>query len=113
MANKKYIVELSNEERAHLGAMISKGKCSAQANLKARILLKADQGADGDGACDTAICEALDTNVRMVERVRAKFVTEGLEAVFKRKQRETPPRQPIFDGEAEARLCATSFRMNA
>lgn len=106
MANKKYIVELSNEERAHLGAMISKGKCSAQANLKARILLKADQGADGDGACDTAICEALDTNVRMVERVRAKFVTEGLEAVFKRKQRETPPRQPIFDGEAEARLIA-------
>jgi Homeodomain-like domain len=106
MANKKYVVELSRDERAHLGAMISKGICSAQANLKARILLKADQGADGESLCDTAICEALNSNVRMVERVRQKFVLEGFEAVFKRKRRQTPPRQPIFDGEAEARLIA-------
>ncbi len=44
MANKRHIVELSGDERARLSAMITKGKCSAQANLKARILLKADQG---------------------------------------------------------------------
>ncbi len=106
MANKRHIVELSDDERARLSAMITKGKCSAQANLKARILLKADQGPSGEGLCDTAICEALETNVRMVERVRQKCVLEGLEAVFRRKQRETPPRQPIFDGEAEARLIA-------
>jgi len=108
MANKKYVVELSHDERAHLSAMIGKGKCSAQANLKARILLKADQGADGEGLRDTTICDALDTNVRMVERVRETCVTEGLEAVFKRKQRTTPPRQRIFDGEAEARLIAVA-----
>jgi len=28
----------------------------------------------------------------------------GLKAVFARKMRERPPRQPIFDGEAEAQL---------
>lgn len=106
MANKRYIVELSDNERAHLSAMIAKGKCSAQANLKARILLKADQGPNGEGLCDITICEALETNVRMVERVRQKCVLEGLEAVFRRKKRETPPRQPVFDGEAEARLIA-------
>jgi hypothetical protein len=39
MAYKKYIVELTSEERAQLTAMISKGRSSAQANLKARILL--------------------------------------------------------------------------
>ncbi len=44
MANKRHIVELSDDERARLSAMITKGKCSAQANLRARILLKADQG---------------------------------------------------------------------
>ena len=49
MANKKYIVELTSEERAQLNAMIKKGKSSAQANLKARILLKADQGEAGEG----------------------------------------------------------------
>ena len=106
MANKKYIVELSGDEREQLTAMISKGKCSANANLKARILLKADQGTEGEGWRDTDICEALETNTTMVERVRQKLVLEGLEAVFKRKERTTPPRQPVFDGEAEAKLIA-------
>ena len=106
MANKKYIVELSSDERAQLTAMISKGKCSANANLKARILLKADQGAKGEGWRDRDICEALETNTTMVERVRQKLVLEGLEAVFKRKERTSPPRQLVFDGEAEAKLIA-------
>jgi hypothetical protein len=42
----------------------------------------------------------------MVARVREKCVSEGVEAVFKRKKRATPPIQPIFDGEAEAKLIA-------
>ena len=108
MTNKKYIVELSNEERADLTAMVSKGKCSAKNNLKARILLKADTGTEGGAWRDTDIAEALETNVTMIERVRQKFVLEGLEAVFQRKKRETPPRQKIFDGAAEARLIALS-----
>lgn len=106
MANKKYIVELTSDERAQLTAMIKKGKSSAQANLKARILLKADQGEAGEGWLDAAICDALDTNATMVARVREKCVSEGVEAVFKRKKRATPPIQPIFDGEAEAKLIA-------
>jgi len=106
MAHKKYIVELSSEERGQLSGMIRKGKSSARANLKARILLKADQGPEGCGWTDRQICAALDTNSAMVERVREKCVTQGVDAVFRRKQRETPPTAPIFDGEAEARLVA-------
>ncbi len=108
MANKKYIVDLSKEERDYLLAFISKGKKSAQAILKARILLKADQGEFGESWIDTKICEALDTNPTMVANVRAKFVNEGLEAVFKRKKRQTPPTPPVFDGEAEAQLIAVA-----
>lgn len=108
MANKKYIVELSSDERANLTAMVSKGKCSAKANLKARILLKADQGAEGEGWQDKDICKALDANTRMVERVRQTCVLEGLDAVFERKSRTTLPRQTVFDGETEARLIALS-----
>ncbi len=106
MANKKHIVELSGDDCGKLRAMIGKGKLSARANLKARILLKADQGGAGPALKDMEICEILETNLAMVARVREKFVTEGLEAVFKRKQRATPPVAPIFDGEAEARLIA-------
>ena len=93
MANKKYVVELTVDERADLLNMIRKGKSSAQSNLKARILLKADQGEAGERWLDDDICKALHTNKSMVGRVREACVTEGLEAVFVRKKRKTelPP----------------------
>ena len=106
MSRKKYVVELSSDERAHLKALISKGKASARAILKARILLKADQGRFGEGWTDDRICQALDSNETMVVRVRRQLVEEGLEAVLTRKKRATPPIPPIFDGEAQARLIA-------
>ncbi len=106
MANKKFVVELGAEERARLSELISKGKASAKVILKARILLKADKSEAGEGWADEEICKALDTNVTMVARVRAKLVSEGLDAVLARKKRETPPIQPIFDGERQAQLTA-------
>jgi hypothetical protein len=106
VANKKFVVKLDADERARLSDLISKGKAAAKTILKARILLKADQGEAGEGWSDAAICKALDTNVTMVERVRAKLVEEGLDAVLTRKKRETPPIAPIFDGEKQAQLIA-------
>ena len=106
MANKKFVVELSTEERTRLSELISKGRAAAKTILKARILLKADQCEAGCSWSDEEICRALDTNVGMVARVRATFVDEGLDAVLTRKKRETPPIQPIFDGAAQAQLIA-------
>ena len=106
MAAKKFIVELDAAERERLKALISKGKAPAKTILKARILLKADQGEGGPGWLDAQIVEALDTNLSMVGRVREKLVTKGLDAVLTRKKRETPPVPPIFDGEAQAKLTA-------
>jgi hypothetical protein len=106
MSAKKYIVELDADERERLNALVSKGKAPAKTILKARILLKADQGEDGPGWLDARIVEALDTNLTMVMRVREKLVSEGLDAVLTRKKRETPPVEPIFDGEAQAKLIA-------
>ena len=110
MGHKKYVVDLSTGEREQLGEVISKGKSSAKAILKARILLKADQGADGEGWTDERICEALETNIIMVARTRAKLVNEGLDAVLARKKRARPPIEPIFDGEAQAQLIALACR---
>ena len=106
MAAKKFIVELDEQERARLNALISKGKASAKAILKARILLKTDQAEGGPSWLDAEIVEALDTNLTMVSRVREKMVTAGLDAVLTRKKRETPPVPAIFDGEAQAKLTA-------
>src|SRR6516164_10415932 len=106
MVHKRYIVDLTAQEREYLLALISKGKASANALLKARILLKADAGPQGEGWTDTRIARALETNTTMIERVRAKFVEQGLEAALTRKKRQTPPIEPIFDGEAQAQLIA-------
>lgn len=106
MANIKYVVELTLDERTALKAKISKGSLAAKANLKARILLKADRGEHGEGWTDRQICRALDASPSTVGRTRQTFVMEGLEAVFRRKRRLHPAIKPVFDGEAEARLIA-------
>jgi hypothetical protein len=106
VANKRYVVKLSDDERQRLSGLISKGKAAARTILKARILLKADASEAGEGWTDARICEALDTNTSTVTRVREKLVEEGLEAVLTRKKRETPPIEPIFDGERQAQLIA-------
>jgi hypothetical protein len=103
---KRYVVELSGEERGQLEALISRGKSPARRLLKARILLKADVSAAGDGWSDARIVEALETSLSMVYRVRKQLVEEGLEAVLSRKQRARPAVEPIFDGEKEAKLIA-------
>jgi hypothetical protein len=95
VANKKYVVKLSAEERERLSALVSKGKAAAKTILKARILLKADQSEAGEGWSDERICEALD-----------KLVEAGLDAVLTRQKRSTPPIAPIFDGAAQAQLIA-------
>ena len=87
-------------------AKISKGLLAARANLKARILLKADRGAHGEGWTDRQICRALEASPSTVAHTRETFVMKGLEAVFQRKPRMHQSIKPIFDGEAEARLIA-------
>jgi hypothetical protein len=103
---KKYVVQLSGEEREQLDTLIRKGKSPARRLLKARILLKADVSEAGEGWSDTRIIRALDTSPSMVYRVRKQLVEEGFEAVLSRKQRATPAVARIFDGEKEAKLIA-------
>ena len=106
MSYKKYVVELDCSERKQLKDFISKGKASAKAILKARILLKTDCGRGRAGWTDAQICDALDTNISMVTKVRTKLVNKGLDAVLVRKKRERPPIDPIFDGARQAQLIA-------
>ena len=48
---KTYILDLSDADRAQLRDRISRGRSSARAILKARILLKADQGPKANWLC--------------------------------------------------------------
>jgi transposase len=106
MAQKKYLVTLTPEERDQLAALWSAGKRSALTLTRARILLKADQADGGPAWPDARITEALDCGVRTVERVRQRFVERGLDAALGRKQQDRPSRERKLDGRAEARLIA-------
>ena len=102
---KKYVVELSEEERAGLRTLIGSGTAPARTLTHARILLKATQGEAGPGWTDAAIAGALEVGLATVARVRQAYVTEGLGAALTQKR---PDREyeRTFDGEREARLIA-------
>jgi poly-gamma-glutamate capsule biosynthesis protein CapA/YwtB (metallophosphatase superfamily) len=106
IAVKRYVVELSAEERKRLEGLIHAGKSSARMLTRARILLKADISEAGEGLSDSAISAALDTSVNNVARTRQRLVEEGFEAALNRKYNRNSARPRIFDGAAEAKLIA-------
>jgi hypothetical protein len=67
--NKRYVVELTNQERERLRKLVSSGTAPARMLNRARVLLKTDaQGPDR--WTDERIARALDTSVATVGRVR-------------------------------------------
>jgi hypothetical protein len=106
--NKKYVVELTEDERQRLGKLISAGTAPARMLNRARILLKADVGehAKGEMLIDKEIAKMLETSTATVQRVRERFCTpQGLDAAL---ERSVPDRvyKRSLDGRAEAHLIA-------
>jgi transposase len=105
MSAKRYKVTLENEERAQLEGLVSRGKGAARRMGHARVLLHADSGPAGPGWSDTAIAAAVGVSVPTIERIRRRFVEDGLEAALSRRpSRRVYPRK--LDGVAEAHLIA-------
>jgi Homeodomain-like domain len=102
--NKKYIVRLSDQERATCQEVIKKLKGSSQRFRRAQILLKAD--ADGPEWPDLKIAEAFNCRVQTIENLRKRLVTEGFELALDGKKRQEPPTPPKLDGKGEAKLIA-------
>jgi transposase len=98
VAMKRYVVNLTEEERATLRRLATTGRAAATKVTHARILLKADEG-----LTDEEIAEHLDVGVRTVERVRQRCVLEGLDAALARRKQQNP-RALKLDGEGEAHL---------
>lgn len=97
---KKYIVTLTEAERTTLRGLLMRGKGAARRLAHARILLKADEGRS-----DEAIVDEVEISRPTVERVRKRFVEEGLEAALD-PHRPTTVRPRKIDGDVEAHLIA-------
>ena len=103
---KKYVVELTSEERKQLAGLVKKGKTAGYKIRHAQMLLKADQGKKGPGWPDSTVAEAFTSHITTVERLRKRFVEEGLEAALERHNRKNYSRK--LDGDAEAHLIAVA-----
>ena len=103
----RYRVTLTAEERAELKALTRAAtKTTGKRFLYARALLLCDRGAEGPGWTVARVAEALGISARTIERLKKRFVEQGLEFALERKRRVRPPREVIFDGELEAHLIA-------
>ena len=102
MPTKRYKVKLTEEEREALRSLISQGKASARKLSHARILLAADEG-EGKGSKDAEISNSIRVSVPTIERVRQRFVLEGMSSALEHKK-PVRSRTSILDGRAEAKL---------
>jgi putative transposase len=76
MPTKKYVVDLTPQERGTLEQLIRRGHAGARKLTRARILLKADEG-----LTDEEIAGTLDVGVATVGRTRQRFVEANLAAL--------------------------------
>jgi len=98
MPKKNYLVTLDDEEREQLEHLLHSGTHATRKVTRARILLKAAEGAE-----DSAIAAALSIGRATVARTRQRFVEEGLGAL---EERPRPGTRPKLDVQAQARLIA-------
>jgi transposase len=105
---KKYVVHLTDAERATLLQMLAAGKVAARTLAHAHILLKADAADGAPGWRDQQIVEAFEVSLSTVGRVRRQVIEQGLEAALHR-QAPAEPAPHKLDGEQEAHLIALAW----
>ena len=78
MVRGKYGVRLTSEQRNELQHLVRAGKGSARVIIRARILLKTDEGWSAP-----RVAEALEVAEGTVFRVKRRFAEGGLDGVLK------------------------------
>jgi hypothetical protein len=96
---KKYVVELSNDQRELLYALIQKGTASARTVRRAHTLLLADERQPAQ-----TIAAMLHTSAVTATQTCKRLLTDGLEAALY--DRSRPGSRRKLDGRQEAYLVA-------
>jgi len=99
--NKKYVVDLSEEECNALKGLVDSGRQRGRKIRWAHALLKANAGWS-----DEKIADAFDLSVTTVQRLRQRFVEEGLDVALGARSHQPRPYARKLDGDREAQLVA-------
>jgi transposase len=103
---KRYLVQLTAEERRRCLETVRSGRAPARTITHARILLQADCGPQGPAWTDQAIAEACQVSRVTVANVRQRMARQGLEAALAHYRSSGQPRRRRLDGHQEAHLIA-------
>ena len=101
----KYVVRLTLDERQMLLKLIEKSRANKEKLNRARILLKADCGENGENWDDHKIAEAFYISEKTVLNTRRSLIEDGLETAVNRALPQRKKRR-IIQGEEEAHLIA-------
>jgi len=105
---KKYIVTLTGEEHSSLTELASKGRHRSQKVLNALTLLACDEGEYQKlRSTNAEISKVLNTSMRKIDRVKKRFVTQGLDVALNGKKSDRVYEKKA-DGDFEAHLIALS-----
>ena len=105
---KKYKVTLQKEEKSRLEAIAQKGSHKSQKVLNALVLLNCDEGQFQDHPIKNEdMASVLRISMRKIDRVKKRFVEEGLETALAGRKQERVY-QKKADGDFEAHLVALS-----
>ncbi len=99
----RYTIKLTKLEVEELMVIINKGSHTSQTFRVAYILLNCDEGKYSEKVTNEQIRKVLKVGMRTIDRVKKKFIEEGLEGALERK-----PTARIYekkmDGDTEAKL---------
>ena len=102
--NHKYIVQLTDEEREALRALVQKGQTQGYRIKHAQILMKLDEIPENQEWTYDKIKEAYHATPHTISQIAKRFVTGGMEAALGRKEQVN--RHKKVDGRVEAHIIA-------
>lgn len=103
---KKYVVTLEDAERLELQGLLRRGQGEARIRMHAQVLLKADAAEGGPAWDDARIAEAVSCGRATVERVRQRFIEQGVAGALQVYRKGGRKYRTKLDGEQEAHLLA-------
>jgi hypothetical protein len=105
---KKYKVTLESAEREYLREITRKGNHKSQKVINALVMLNCDEGEFQDKKTkNEGISSILKVSMRKIDRIKKRFIEEGLEMVLNGRKGERVYEKKA-DGDFEAHLVALS-----
>ena len=98
-----YHLKLTKSEVEELQSIINMGSHTSQTFRTAYILLNCDEGEYSEKVTNEQMSKVLKVGMRTIDRVKKRFIEEGLEACLERKPTRRVYEKKI-DGDVEAKI---------